>query len=226
MKEMRAFVAVNLSVSVLRRVNDVQRALRQRCLEDGWEVRWVPPPSLNIVLRYLGEIGWALPVSLEDALAPRLGRLPPFPLHARNLEILEGAEGPSKVVVGIEDPESGLASLQRALAGPLEEVGFKPEDEPRAIELVIGRVGTVGETPLLELASEAAEADFGECMIGELVVYRSDVKVPGAEFRDIFRVRLSGRRPAPRVDERPEPEPEPSEPDEEPREAEPSEQEA
>jgi len=189
----RAFLAVNLNVSVLRRVNDVQRALRDRCAEDGWDIKWVAPPNLHVVVRYLGEVGEALPDPLAEAVTPHIRRLPPFPLRAHGVRIDEGGKGP-RVVAGIEDSEGGMDALRAALAAPLEEIGFKPLPVEGGVEMVLGRVRQEGETPLGELASAAAEADFGESIVTELAAYRSDLAVPRFEFRDLFRVRLTGRR--------------------------------
>jgi 2'-5' RNA ligase len=191
----RSFMAVNPNLGVLRRVSEVQRALRGRSRVDGWDVKWIAPPNLHVVVRYLGEVGEALPPSLADALTPQVRPLPPFPLRARGLRMPDGEGRPARVVVGLEDPEEGLAALCRALQEPLDRIGFKLEAPPPAPELVVGRVRTPGQTPLLVLASDAAEADFGESLVTELLAYRSDVVVPGSEFDCLLRIRLSGRRP-------------------------------
>lgn len=193
----RAFVAVNLSVPVLRRISEVQRALRERAAADGWDVKWIAPPNLHVQLRYLGEINSALPAVLEEVLGRKVEGLPPFPLRARGLRTLSAEGLQDRLVVDLEDPEGGLARLDAAVSEQLEEVGFRSNPGGAAPHVVVARVRSPGATPLVALASEAAAADFGESLVAEVVAYRSDVAASGDEFRDLFRTRLGGERRPP-----------------------------
>lgn len=193
----RAFIAVNLSIGVLRGVGDVERALRLRCTEDGWDVRWVAPPNQHVMLRYLGEVGPALAAPLRDALHIHALPLPSFPLRARGLGLAEGGQPSPRIVVGIEDPEAGLAALDSALSVALEAVGLEPDLGKADHCLVIGRVRSTGRDSLDSLLGSARAADFGESVVSEVVVYRSDLADPGREFRALVRVPLQGERPQP-----------------------------
>lgn len=197
MSTIRAFVAINLSVATLRRVCAAQRELMEPLSAAEWDVKWIAPPNLHVVLRHLGEVGVALPAALAEVLLARVGPLPAFRLGARSIRPVEAPGGRIDLVVGIEDLDSGFEALGAAVAAPLEEIGFMPLDALPPALLAIGRVRDAGEIPLDELLGAAATADFGESLVDELLVYRSDAGVPGSEFRCLARVGLSGRRGAP-----------------------------
>lgn len=218
----RAFLSVNLGIEALRAIAVAQREARERCAAAGWDIAWVPPPNVHVILRYLGEISVALPRPLVTAMRAHVEPLPAFPLRARGMRAVaaeaavgteaaragpatdEAAAGteapkppqPARVVVPIVDETGGLERLQAALATPLQELGFKPL-EPRPItEVVVARVVAAGSAPLEELLAPAAELDFGSSLVSEVFLYKSTAHAPKGEFVRLGYVSLLGPAPS------------------------------
>lgn len=148
-------------------------------------MRWVPPESYHLTLRFLGSVeadgAEALATSAAAAVAPlapfsaRLGALGAFPTSRR----------PRVVVLGVT-PEGPL----RFLAARLEEVavaaGLSPEARPFRAHLTLGRVRRDASLPRASLEAQLAPVAFE---VSEVVLFRSR---PGSVYTPLARGPLVG----------------------------------
>ena len=192
MKGIRTFIAVKPGLAVLRQVSEAQRELRARCIAAGWDIRWIAPPGLHVVLRYLGEICPELASPIKDVLLPRVSAFSPFPVRAAGFRCLEAEPGKQTVHVDVHDVSGELARLRAELDVQLDEMGFVRFDPDVGAGLVVGRVKAPGAVPLEDLLAPARDLDFGEGLIRDLVMYRSDRGRPGEELGRLWRIGLRG----------------------------------
>jgi 2'-5' RNA ligase len=191
----RAFLSVNLGIEVLRAITAAQREARARCAAAGWNLTWVPPPNVHVVLRYLGEISSALSRPVLTALRPHVEPLAPFSLKAVGLRPIAAEADPghaARIVVSVVDETGALARLQTSISTPLEELGFRPQAPGDLSEIVVARVTAAGGAPLEELIGTAAGLDFGSSLVAELLLYQSSAHAPKGEYARLGYVPLLG----------------------------------
>lgn len=202
MKNIRVFLAVNVDVATLRRVSGAQRELRSRFAEAGWDITWLAPPNLNVILQYLGEIGDALPVPLRDAFRPVAERNPPIPLSVRGVRITDEGEDRKVIVAPVIDLAGALSGLYGDLAEPLEELGFRARQGELEPRLVLGRVRGEGEGGAEDGLGDFTDRDFGRCEARDLILYQSDGARAGEEYLRLWHLPLIGEpeRAAPEIE--------------------------
>ena len=183
---------MNLSIPIIREVAATVREQRQRCIDAGWDIKWIAPPNLHIVLRHLGEISLALPEPIRETLIRRLEQSSPIELEARGIKPLSLPSGEQMVTASLGGELERLTELREQVEEEMVGLGFKAEPWPQEAHVIIGRVRKKGEQPLEELLGEVAERDFGRGLSRELVLYRSDVSTPKGEFARLWHLHLGG----------------------------------
>jgi 2'-5' RNA ligase len=135
----RAFLALPLPDDLAGPAEEVQRALRDRLGREA--VRWVPPESFHLTVRFFGDLGPAEvgraravidEVAAMQGFAPmpvRLGALSAFPSPAR----------PQVLWLGV-DSGGIVEAFVIHLEALLEKAGFGPPDKPWKSHLTLGRV--------------------------------------------------------------------------------------
>jgi len=195
MKTIRSFLAVNLELDTVRAIAEQQRVLRERCDEAGAKVRWIPPPNMHVTIRFLGQVTEPMVQSLKDALETVTRRHGPFDALARGLGAFPDAARAKVLWVGVE-ADGYLERLYDDVSSCLDETGFRAEKRPFRSHLTIGRVKQAGSgDALAECLAAGAEQEFGGSTIRDLICYRSDLQPHGADYRVMWRLPLTGRRP-------------------------------
>src|SRR5262245_26201009 len=124
----RAFVALNFSLAVTRRMVEEVERLKPAVLATGAQVAWVPAANLHLTLFFAGSV----PEELIEGMASRLGKVAaghdPFELKARGLGAFPSHERPRVLWVGVEPPTVGnreaLTRLEREVRAALIELGL------------------------------------------------------------------------------------------------------
>lgn len=194
----RAFLAINLPLPVVRRLADEAIALKPRVAEAGLRVAWVPAANLHLTLKFLG------PVRAEavEAIGVRLGRglrgRAPFDVEVAGLGVFpspgSGANVPRVLWAGVR-PSPALAALQADAEGWMEELGFAREERAFHPHLTLGRVKEAtlagdGGASLAALLDEKRAVSYGSGRITEVVLYESRTLARGAEYRALARIAL------------------------------------
>lgn len=148
---MRLFVAVEVPPEVCDAVVAVERP-------DGPDVRWSPPSSWHVTLRFLGEVEEAGPALsalasvVADPVVAVVGRMP-------------ARLGPTAVVLAV----SGLDELAAAVAGAFAGLPGE-EGRPFAGHLTLGRLRRTGRWPRGGVGSLARELSWS---VGSIALVRS-----------------------------------------------------
>jgi 2'-5' RNA ligase len=183
----RTFIAINLDSGVVGRIAALQATLK----EAGADVRWVRPEGFHLTLKFLGDVQRSQPPLILSALREALAGQPPLRVRARGLGMFPTAKRPRVLWVKLEGP--GLAEMRDKVEEALIPLAFPRDERDFAPHLTLGRVRSLrGWDRLLPCAREAAEQDFGESRVDEVVLYRSDLDSTGAVYTPLGRVSLAG----------------------------------
>lgn len=192
MNTFRTFMALNLPVSTIRKVDTmVQTELRPRALDLGLKVGWVKAPNMHVTLKFLGNIPEETCWTIRDRLPILLKERPPLRLHPKGFGAFPDADKPRVIWLGLEQQDEGLTRLASVVDDWFEEIGFEREKRAFAAHLTLGRVKSGSAAELLQ-APELAEVDIGPCTATDVVFYRSVLQRAGAEYTPLARCKLLG----------------------------------
>lgn len=180
MKHVRIFAAINLSVTSVRKLAELQTAL-QKTQEPDLDVRWVPPANLHVTMKFFGNLSPDQVVAATDAVKTAATGLRPFAVTAKGLGVFPDATSPRVLWVGLADGATALNTLQTRLEDAAEALGFPRDPRPFRPHLTIGRVtsGAAGVDAWLE---QHAATDCLISTVEELVLYESRLQRTGAEY--------------------------------------------
>ena len=196
---LRAFIALEPSIAVLRRVTACQQRLREAWeAAGGPRVKWAALEHAHVTMKFLGSIPEPLVEALADMLTGVGRTLRPVKVAVRHLGTF-GGSSPRVLWAGIEDLKegrgSGLADAARAVSDACAELGFEPEKRPFRAHLTLGRVkdrkkGFQAD----QVISGISDTDFGTMTFSELILYRSELTPKGAIYTSVARAPLGRRR--------------------------------
>jgi 2'-5' RNA ligase len=177
----RTFVALNLSVGVVRRIaEEVERA---RPGVGDAKVAWVPPANLHITLFFCGSVEEEVVAMIGDRLRAKLADFKPFDVKAGGFGAFPSLERPSVLWVGVDGGEP-LLKLQKAVEDVMESVGLPKETRKFHPHVTVGRVKEG------VLARWESTADLGMSHPPDIVVYESKTTSKGSEYTARARIAL------------------------------------
>lgn len=135
---MRAFVAINLPDHERVRLHASLAPLRALRLP----VRWLPPESLHVTLKFLGEIHEAQAARVEAVLADVAARATPFDIEAGGVGAFPNLRRPRVWWIGVRE-NAALMRAQAALETALASAGHPREDRSFSPHITIGRTKAV-----------------------------------------------------------------------------------
>src|SRR5712692_8841210 len=176
----RAFLALNFSVAVTRRIFEEVERRRERVQAAGLRVAWVPAANLHLTLKFLGTVPEESLEAVADWLRRRLLEHAPVEVSARGLGAFPSLDRPRVLWAGVDGGEP-LARLAAEVEAATVGLGFDPEDRPFHAHVTVGRVKSDGAAASFrELWS--VEAEFGASKMTEVVLYESRTRSDGAEY--------------------------------------------
>ncbi len=93
--------------------------------------------------------------------------------------------------MGLMDGEEVLATFQKELEGTLAKIGFEPEDRLFQPHLTLGRVKTSrGKDDLIEKMEKHREEEFGNVAVGEVILFKSELKPTGPVYTPLRKLKL------------------------------------
>jgi 2'-5' RNA ligase len=193
MKTIRAFLAINLDLAIVRSIAEEQRALKERCEEAGLRVRWVPPPNMHVTIRFLGQVTEPMISAVKDALEPMTRAFAQFEVQSIGLGAFPDTERARIVWSGVRCPSGELERLYTRVSELLEQTGFPAEKRPFKSHVTIGRIKDRSTTGLAACLEPAADEDHGASTVRDLICYRSDLQPTGADYHALWRLPLLGR---------------------------------
>ena len=183
MSALRAFLAVEIGEGARRAVAAAAERLAREVR--GREVRWAPPESYHLTLRFLGEISAEQAARVAARVAEAVAPLAPFELRLGELVAFPSLRRPRVLAASVE-PEAPLAELARRVEAATLRAGLSPEARAFRPHLTLGRVRDRAH-PDLRAAGPLASEPF---RVAEVVLFRSDLHPEGALHTPLERLAL------------------------------------
>jgi 2'-5' RNA ligase len=194
---LRAFISLELPQTARQALEGVQRELAPA----GRNVKWVRPEGIHLTLKFLGNIEEAQVEPLYQAMSQASSGCGPLRLRMKGVGAFPGLSRPRVVWVGLTGDTERLIALAQDLERRLTPLGFAPEGRPFTPHLTLGRVKEFGaggkgrgpagaKSPLSEAVLKLSGLELEGFEVGELVLFRSELKPGGAVYTRLRSVRL------------------------------------
>ncbi len=183
----RAFIAINLDLTVVEEIAKVQAVLRKA----GGDIRWARLEGFHLTLKFLGDIQKNQVAAILAALQNVLKGQGPLSLVAQSLGAFPHMKRPRVLWVGLQG--EGLKELNDKIEQELIFLDFPAEDRDFTPHITLGRVRSLkGWDKVLPVMQEKQAERFGESRVDEVVLYKSDLRPDGAVYTPLGTVALAG----------------------------------
>jgi 2'-5' RNA ligase len=191
---LRAFIAIELTEAIHRRLADVASELSART--SAGTVRWVDPAGIHLTLKFLGEVSASQAEDLWRLVEPVAAGRPVFEVRVRGLGCFPNLRSPRVVWVGVEQDEATLTGLHVGVESACDKLGFAREGRRFTPHLTLGRTSRdarrEGIDSLQGAIHEVGEAECGAMLVDEVHLFRSELKPSGAVYSVLATARLMG----------------------------------
>lgn len=183
---MRAFIAMDITDEVRRRLPRVQQELGAAPAK----VKWVPPGNLHVTMKFLGDVDEETVERVKAAMAEAAADDGPIEFDVHGIGAFPPRGRPRVVWAGVSRGGEAIGRLHDRLERALRPLGVK-RDRRFSPHITIGRVkSSRGARELSELIESRPEQTYGTCPGAELVLYKSTLTPQGAEYEAVARQRL------------------------------------
>ncbi|MEJ2708106.1 MAG: RNA 2',3'-cyclic phosphodiesterase [Anaerolineales bacterium] len=192
MSVVRAFIAIDLSPEIHKRLDQVASELKERL--EGVPVRWVPVENVHLTLKFLGDVSLTNLEILKKILRSEAGNHLPFEISIGQLGAFPSKRRPRVIWVGVEAPQE-LMDLQRAIESETTRLGYARDRREFSPHLTLGRISRNANSADLRQIGEVLrnyEVGFlGATRVKEVHLFRSDLQPGGAVYTSLLNVPLS-----------------------------------
>lgn len=189
----RLFVAVPLPSDAAASCRAVVEAVRGGSA--GRAPRWVELSGLHVTLRFLGPTPAALVPAVADAVRTAVAGRPAFELELAGAGAFPSAARPRVLWLAIARGGSELEALARGLNGPLEPLGWPPDDRPFRPHLTVARTDAASHADgqAAAWALEEAARDWRTRFTADRVtLFRSHLGRGPSKYEPLLEVPLAG----------------------------------
>jgi 2'-5' RNA ligase len=179
----RLFVAAEIPEQVRHALGSLQARLKPRL--PG--VRWVPPATMHLTFKFIGE----MPEPRVPELRAALGRALPardlarFEIRVRGLGVFPDRRRPRVLWAGMTASVPGMPQrVQQAIEQAAAAAGCPREDRPFRPHLTLARLGERDGGPgMADLVASSADEDCGAFEVASVWLFQSILRPGGAEHR-------------------------------------------
>ena len=185
----RCFLAIELPNSVQKKIEEVQKDLKT----SHADVKWVHPENIHLTLKFFGNIEESKVEPILQSIGGLIQGTLPFSMKVQGIGAFPHSKNPRVIWMGLIDGKEVLATFQKELEGILEKIGFDPEGRPFQPHLTIGRVRTSrGKDDLIGKMEKHREEEFGDIEVGEIILFKSELKPTGPIYTPLRKLKLGG----------------------------------
>jgi len=191
-KNLRTFVAVDVSNAVRRYAESLKRELAA-CLT---EIHWTRPDNLHLTLKFLGDVPETELAGVCRAVRLAVADQDPLEIECACLGAFPSQDRPRTLWVGIRQGEDLLRTLQEQIDERLTQHGFPPERRRFHGHLTIGRISrrkdlTADQLALVKGIIEREQASESVMMmVDEVITFSSFLNPEGRVYQPIDHARL------------------------------------
>jgi 2'-5' RNA ligase len=192
MSVIRAFIAIEMSPEIRRRLDQVSDELKRR-LKDI-PVRWVPVENIHLTLKFLGDVSVANLEVLKKILQSEIAGHHPFEMSVGELGAFPSNRRPRVIWVKVQAPAE-LEAVQRGIETESTRLGYAREERAFSPHLTLGRVSRNASSRDIHRISEVLDSYkvgfLGATRVQTVHLFRSDLQPGGAVYTCLFTVPLS-----------------------------------
>lgn len=179
----RAFIAIDISKEIQRKLEEVSDQLRSN-LPDV-PVRWVLAENIHLTLKFLGNVSVSNLEVLVNILQVEALNHKPFEMSIGELGAFPTNRRPRVLWIRIQAPTE-LMDVQRGIEAVTARLGYPSEQRPFSPHLTLGRVSRNASSHDSRKISDALElvkvGFLGAMWVRAIKLYRSDLSPSGAVY--------------------------------------------
>ncbi len=182
----RLFVGVRVSLATANQLSRAVETLSRRARDGGLDLKWVPPASYHLTLKFLGWTRSAAVGAVRDALDRAVVGSTRFTFKTARLGAFPSLDKASVLWAGVDEPTGALAALAAAVDTAMTGVGYAAETRPFHPHVTLARLRET--RAVKELVLPIAEQMFGDTRIEAVTLYESETKPTGSVYKEISRI--------------------------------------
>lgn len=191
MNQIRAFIALDLPLSIQETIEKQTARLRQTLGDEI--VRWVPAHNMHLTLKFLGFVPASHLDFIKRMLTQAAESHPKFDLQISGLGSFPSSKRPRVLWVGIHAPAE-LSSLQKTVEDGANRLGYEKEAKPFSPHLTLGRVRqTIPLKDVQKISNALAEIQLGKigtARVDSVHLYQSDLNSNGSVYTKLYSTTL------------------------------------
>jgi 2'-5' RNA ligase len=191
MSVIRAFIAIDLSPEIQRKLVEVQENYKSQL--NTIPVRWVPVTNIHLTLKFLGDVSLSNINILTEMLLAEVSNHHQFEITVGGSGTFPNLRQPRVIWIGIQAPQE-LTIIQRGIEATTTRMGYTREDRGFSPHLTLGRVSRNATSQDVKAISHVIEKTrigfLGATNVEEVHLYRSDLNPNGAVYTRIFTASL------------------------------------
>ena len=177
---MRLFIGIQISMAAVDAITEAVVGMRGGADASGLNVRWVPPASYHVTLKFLGEARPETVAAIRDAVAAAVDDEAAFRFATRGAGAFPSPERARVLWIGADDAGGRMARIAAACDEALAPLGFEPERRAFHPHVTIGRLRQVANAEALVL--RCTEQEFSETRASAVTLFESTIKSNGSEY--------------------------------------------
>ena len=190
----RLFIGARISVATANALGGAAETLARRARDAGVDLRWIPPMSYHVTLRFLGWTRAEAIGAVRDALDAAAAGIAPLSFRTARLGAFASLERATVLWAGVEAPGS-LADLARRVEAACVHLGYPGERRPFHPHVTLGRLRE--PRAVREVVLPLAEQMFGDTALDAITLFESETKSSGSVYRELHKIRLESRSNSP-----------------------------
>jgi RNA 2',3'-cyclic 3'-phosphodiesterase len=182
----RLFVGLRVSLATANQLSRAVDILARRARDGGLDLKWVPPASYHLTLKFLGWTRAPAVDAVRDALERAVIGASRFTFKTGRLGGFPSVDKASVLWAGIDEPTGALTALAAAVETAMIGIGYAAETRPFHPHVTLARLREI--RAIKELVIPVAEQMFGDTRIDAVTLYESETKPTGSVYKEISRI--------------------------------------
>lgn len=187
MSVIRAFIAIDLSPEIQKRLDEVVQNYRAQL--PNIPIRWVSASNIHLTLKFLGDVSLSNLNILTEMIHREISTHHQFEISVGGSGAFPNNRQPRVVWVGVEAPPE-LSAIQTGIEMTTARLGYSKEERAFSPHLTLGRVSRNASTQDVKAISKVLESNrvgfLGATCVEKVHLYRSDLQPTGAVYTQLF----------------------------------------
>jgi 2'-5' RNA ligase len=181
----RLFLGVRVSVATANALAQCAEQLARRAKDANLDIRWLPPTSYHVTLKFLGWVRIDAIAAIRDAAAKAIAGTQPFRFRTMRLGAFGSLEKASVLWAGVEASEP-MTKLATSIDLAMTSLGFAIESRPFVAHVTLGRLRET--RPVRDVVLPMSEQMFSETRVDHVTLYESEMKPSGSVYKEIAKI--------------------------------------